>query len=469
MSKNVTVIFIILAIALVSRLIVFFHVYHQDPLRMMAPDSISYERPALALLKTGRYDKSLEQTGKPEVRRTPGYPILIAGVYGVFGQSRPTLMILQIMMSVATIGLLYCVAHRWFGHRAALFAAALLALDPASFLSSQTMLSETPFALVFLLSIGAAIKLIEPGSCKWRWALMCGMALAISAHIRPIAYYMIIPILALAAIAARQTGVDWKRIALHSAVMMIPWLALVGGWQARNWRVAGQADYSYLRNDVMLFYSCAHIAAMRDQVSFAEAQGRIRSQLPDTTGWPDARINQLHYERSLEIIKNHPGLFVRACLTGAVNILMSPVGRPLREYLGMNHEFSPIRELRSSLGQFMRRMADNPGAALLMAGELAFMATLWLGFAAAMGIVMRRQQSLWIIHALLLGMILYMIVMPAGSQTTYRFRVPVMPLLCLYAAIGWNGVWERRYNRWRHGRLDTSTSDNGHSGAAGQE
>jgi 4-amino-4-deoxy-L-arabinose transferase-like glycosyltransferase len=109
-----------LLFALATRLGALGWVYAHDPGRIAYPDSASYENPARAVLQTGRYAPSPEAPARPDVMRTPGYPVLIALVYRLFGPSRAALIIVQILLSVATVGLVYDLGRRTVSRAAGL-------------------------------------------------------------------------------------------------------------------------------------------------------------------------------------------------------------------------------------------------------------------------------------------------------------------------------------------------------------
>jgi hypothetical protein len=53
------------------------------------------------------------------------------------------------------------------------------------------------------------------------------------------------------------------------------------------------------------------------------------------------------------------------------------------------------------------------------------------------------------IHLYLTGLILYLVVISAGPEANYRFRLPLVPLLAIYAATGWDKVAQGAGWGWR--------------------
>src|SRR5687767_6633713 len=85
----------------------------QYPERTFQPDSQSYIQPALSLLKDHAYTY-------PSAIRTPIYPFFIAFSYILFGQTPVGIVVLQFMISIATILLTYLLGTRLMSQNAAI-------------------------------------------------------------------------------------------------------------------------------------------------------------------------------------------------------------------------------------------------------------------------------------------------------------------------------------------------------------
>src|SRR4051794_34583019 len=193
-KSNHPVFWICIAVML-ARLVVLLQIYAIDPQRVVQPDSGTYLGPARALAELGRFSNSPENPQRPEIERTPGYPLFIAASYKLAGEDDRTMLILQVIVSIATIALAAAIARELWGEQAAIAAALILALDPISFLYSQLVLSDGFFAIVFSLHIWTVLRLLRERQRPWPWALASGLTLAAATHVRPIAYYFALPLL----------------------------------------------------------------------------------------------------------------------------------------------------------------------------------------------------------------------------------------------------------------------------------
>ena len=126
-------------------------------------------------------------------------------------------------------------------------AAVLYALDYIALLASQMLLTDSlyVFTLISALSLGVAALLKERGT---RWLLLgFGLLLATATLIRPVSYYLIAPVLVgFVVVFASRFG--WKRALFNGLLVLLPWLLVVGGWQARNYAVVAEVNQRIQRN-----------------------------------------------------------------------------------------------------------------------------------------------------------------------------------------------------------------------------
>ena len=66
-------------------------------------DSVCYERLALNMLQGNGYSLAQASPYDPNSTMVPGYPLFIAGIYAVFGQSPYAVVIIQVILSLALI------------------------------------------------------------------------------------------------------------------------------------------------------------------------------------------------------------------------------------------------------------------------------------------------------------------------------------------------------------------------------
>src|SRR5204862_38937 len=88
------------------------HLPHHD---VIGPHPCTHVSPARACLATRTFSQHPSPASPPEINRTPGYPALIALVYGVAGESPALVAAVGVILSIASAALLAFVARRLFG------------------------------------------------------------------------------------------------------------------------------------------------------------------------------------------------------------------------------------------------------------------------------------------------------------------------------------------------------------------
>ena len=144
--------------ALVARVLLLIYVSPR-PQKLFTPDSFGYDQIALNLLHLGVFSAQTQQPFAPDLKRTPGYPAFVAAVYAFNGRSPEAVVIVQILLAAATVVLVYLLSRQLgLSHRGSLLAAAVLALEPVSAMTSVLLLSETLFAFLLVLSLLAVVR-----------------------------------------------------------------------------------------------------------------------------------------------------------------------------------------------------------------------------------------------------------------------------------------------------------------------
>lgn len=441
-SRNGPLLAALLAFAFAVRLAGFAWAYSKNPDCILEPDSPTYEKPSLALLHAGAFASDPATPGTPEVMRTPGYPAFIAAIYAVFGERRGALIFFQILLSVASVGLLYFVVVAAWGTRAGFLAALLLALDPLSFLYSQMLLSETLFTLSLVLLVCVAAVLLREKTPNAILPIALGICLSFSALVRPIAYYLLAPALLGILLWTKKSRRPWTVVLAQMGLVTLPWLLAVGGWQARNKIATGHAVFSTIQDYNLLFYRGAGIVARRDGISLEDAQAKLTAELADkNVEYP----SELYRSRGLALIRDYPSFFLQNEAAGGLRMLAGPAGGRIRKYFGIESDGGgPMEGLRHlSIREWIRKwLGQHPLQFSLLIFEAAFMILLWGGILASLPRIARDREN-WPLHFVLIGLCLYILILSAGPESYARFRAPLMPFFAVYATLGIESIWKQ--------------------------
>ncbi len=117
----------------------------------------------------------------------PGYPFLLAWTKQIFGTMQ-SVKVLQVILSMISIGMIYEIGRLVAGRRTAQIAALLLALNPTIAWFTNTLWIETVY-IFFSLAAGLGILLAQR-TRRWPFALASGVALGFAVLFRGIATYL---------------------------------------------------------------------------------------------------------------------------------------------------------------------------------------------------------------------------------------------------------------------------------------
>jgi 4-amino-4-deoxy-L-arabinose transferase-like glycosyltransferase len=346
------------------------------------------------------------------LRRPPGYPLFIRGIYDVFGRHYAAVVAIQLVLSVATILLTFLLASFLLGQRHALVAAGLVACDPSSIVFANQLLTETLFAC---LLVAAMLVLVLSVQRHLLWtAAASGVVLGAALLVRPIVELIplvLVPTLVLAGRSER------ARSAALAAAFLAGFLIPAGGWALRNYVTTGQPIISTIDGYNMLQYRA--VGALANSVTTRQlAQHDVLVELAKRTHPGDnaAEVSRAELRAGLTILANHPIGAFKDWSQGEARLLLG----------GSRSETATLLTGKEDRSQSWLRI-------LVALEEIVTVATV-LGAIVGAGLWLlggRRPRELWLV---LLAAV-YLIAISGGHEAYSRFRVPVEPLLALFAAI----------------------------------
>ena len=423
--------------------IIFFQVFHDDPSRMMFRDSPSYVNSARALAAAGTFAVSPERPDIPQIVRTPGYPLFLAACFACFGERFPPVVFAQIAFSLGAVAAAYLLGARLWNRRIGLVAAALLSLDVPSFVFSQFILTETLFTLTLTLAALTGVMALQAARRVCFWLALHGGCLSLAVLIRPIAACLILLVpLLLLYVWRVWLRLTWREIGARLGAFLLPSVLLVGGWQCRNAHIVGEPVISGVQGEYLYFYVGAEMLALRDGISLDAAQQRLFAEeryaaLPPETEPRRMLAFESGWKRKGEaLIRQYPALFAQATLRRMAKTMLIPGEFSLSAYLGATPETSgPINDfLTLPFRQFARKWAQERRWELAgFLGAAAHLGLTYAGVCASCWQLGRRRGGQRALHGLLWLILFYLLAVNGGN---FRFRIPMMPLLSVYAAHG---------------------------------
>jgi len=427
----------ILAGGFALRLIVFLYALG-DPNRFYSPDGREYW--LLAQHFGAAFGNTHSEVFDLGLKRTPGYPALLAAITSLTGDRESVVIFVQVLMSVATIALLYLLVRELCSYRAAVIACAFLAADPISVIMPSYLQPETFFTLVI---VGGTLLLVRAIRTR-SWILLAasGGAFGASVLIRPVALYIWIIVIPLVWLLS--SSLPWRQRLVNSGILLLAFLVPVAGWMVRNERTTGVFVLSTIEGRDLLEFRASYALAFDRGARVADVRHELFDKVNrETQGKNAAEYSRTETSEAIRTLLGHPIGTAVTTAKGTAHLLIGPGRAELFRVVGLKHP--------NHIGG-LRTVVFGIEALLLLA--------LLVG-AAAGGVLSIRQRN-WRVLAIGAGLGGYLIVIASSGAAYSRYRAPAAPYLALLA--GFAGAWlltaVRSYRRVGAPASDVSQHEN---------
>lgn len=430
----------------------------QVPLDTKAVASIGDSREYIALARnlvsSHSFTRDTVPPLRPEIFRTPGYPLLLALPFAVFGPTLVWPLLLQLLLSLVTVLLTRKLAiELGLGSVTSAFAALLVGLSPnLAFLSSK-LISEALFMPLLLVCVlllnhyrltGRTRDLIGTGVCSGLLILT-----------RPIATFfpLLLALYVLFRVHRSSFIVHRSSFRVHPSSFIPPLVLLasasivVAPWVIRNGQKTGRYIISTASEHNIYLYDAATVLASEKSITIPQARDSMMAEAQARFGPIDTTDEATMWQKLSAVARPHffrrPALAAPVWLFGVFADFLNPISvGPLLIHAGSSPAPGSANLLQSSLALLAKGKVTQAfstawrvrvgGAPLFILVVLACAALfnlilIWFGFAS---LFLRRTRSLfW----LLLPILYFTLV--TGTVGDARFRAPIEPLLCLFAAV----------------------------------
>jgi 4-amino-4-deoxy-L-arabinose transferase-like glycosyltransferase len=371
----------------------------------LSGDEVAYDHLAHALIDGRGY---VDVRGEPTSFRPPLYPAFVAAGYALSGGAVQGVRFLQATLDVGTVALTYLTGRWLFGRGPGLLAALLLSVNFATIAATGRIMSETLFTFFLMGTVAATVR--------WLWAMRegrvqavvalgigTGVLLGAGALTRAVFLLYVVP-LVVAGMWTRWGGEPAPdrapsppalRTATVGGILVVPlaFALVLTPWTVRNYRVHGAFVPATTQTGLMLY------------ASYNPPEGVFGFNPKDNVTAAADRLSEPEASAAL----------ARA----AVDAIQASPGKALRlQALKVLYFWVPLDwEMLPLYGAF------NPTYAFMAVWSLSYVA------------LRRRRGSspptwpAWL-------PILYFFGMALLFFGTPRYRLPVEPLLALFAAAG---------------------------------
>jgi 4-amino-4-deoxy-L-arabinose transferase-like glycosyltransferase len=386
-------------------------------------DAFRYDFTARALANGQGY---IHLTGTPTAFWPPGYPVLLATAYVLFGQHVIVAQLLNVLFATGTVWLVYLIGRRLFGHAPALLGAGIVACFPSLIFLTGVTLSETAFTFLALLAIylvimhgqQEALRLDTRASRGHLLLLLsAGLVLGLAALTRGQA--LLLPLVLIP--FWLRAGSGWMRVVQRLGVLAIGMALVVTPWVVRN---AIQLDSPVLiSTNAGVDFWIGHHASAHGDFGPTGGEALVFSHPELNIVAREVRTNSDGFREGLKFALKHP----------AQELVL-----PFKKFFWLY--YNDEEGLRWNEGHDGQQfLTAHVRGSLLALSNVYYYTVLGL---AALGIArwfsLREPGRL-----LLVSLVLYWTLVHMVFFGNPRFHAPVMPLVALLAALAWAGAPRR--------------------------
>jgi len=415
------------------------YIKSQDKQIFYAGDSSGYVQLAKELVETGHFATGRE----PEIKRTPGYPLfLTAGV--ILGKIEVVTIFLQIIISCLTVFIIYKIASKLFNsHTCGLLGALLYSLEPLSIVFSSIILTETLFTFLitgFLLFI---IRYIQDQ--KFGDLVISALLLSASIYVRPVSYYLVIPISVFLLIIGYYKRTMVKRFISQAAAFFLICVLLLGIWHIRNLKVSGYGGFSAIDAVSVYFHHAAAIEAVRDHKSYYQVRKdrgshnreKYFNRHPKQRNWTASERFQFMKKEGLKEIRDNFKIYFIIHIKGMLRILIDPGAIYYLKLLSLYPKQAGL------LGEIVDRGFFAVAISLMKKKPLVFLSNVFFGivliFQLLLAFFALLNKKIFSPACLfMIGIGVYFWIISAYPHSLSRLRHPIMPLICILSSFTLN-------------------------------
>ncbi|MHB2149550.1 ArnT family glycosyltransferase [Calditrichota bacterium LG25] len=435
---NTKGLFLIILLAFVIRLGFFFSLQPWDnevvKKTILVLDAYGYHFLALTLLNNKTFEAF-------DGFRTPGYPIFIAIIYVISSNRVWLVLLIQIFLNIFSILLIYKIVLIFFSRKIALLSALLFAIDIYQSLYSVTLLTDSLFVFLFLLSIFYLYKNIKQKN--FLLIFSSALFLGIATLVRPISY--LFPFIALIFIFLfGNFRLQIKFI--YSLVFSITFLATISPWLIRNYSKYGEAKLSSVTGYNLLFYNVAYTEVYKSGKPIEQVRKDLyrmsSKQGIDTTNIYSLKNSQIYFNIAKQYIKDNFILYCKRHFMGIINMY---AGLSTKHIASIFHLKSKSLSVDQYSGpNIFKRIIDffnsKTKGEIFIAFFLGFylLINYFFAFYAMLLLIRKNRKFLFVIILI----ILYFSAL-TGVVGLTRYRLPIMPFINIFCAVGLFNFYEK--------------------------
>jgi 4-amino-4-deoxy-L-arabinose transferase-like glycosyltransferase len=375
--------------------------------------------------------------GTPEIFRPPGYPLLLLPAVAL--QHVVIIGLLEnFLLAAVSAWLVWTIVTDLFpGSKAASWAVLLYCFEPMGLVYSETLMSEIAFTTLFLLFVWLLMRLFrEPTFAK---LTLSAIALGCATYRRPVPVYLGLWLIPVFFVLLRK--LSWSQRAIRAILFAVMFILTLAPWVIRNAVVADYKAFTSSQDWNLYFMSAAAVQAKLQHRNSSEVMAEwgtttnIEDYLrthPEQREWSEAQIARFWRTEAKSIILPHLLAYAVIHAKGCIRVIFNPGVTEVLRSAGIYPDSN--NPLVSKLDQgFIRAtlwlFQQYPATAILI--PLMVMQLLFY-YSLALSGLRRIPLEVGFLFCMLL---LYFVLVSGFPSAMARYRVPVMPLVCICAGV----------------------------------
>ena len=396
------------------------------------PDSAYYIEVARNMLHG-----SFSVAGIPEIFRTPGYPALLI----------PAIAFHHVVSIALIENFLLCAVSAWFiwkivgellpESNAAFWAVLLYCFEPMGILFSEKIGTETLFTTVLLLFVWIFLRYLrEPG---FQNLILAALILGCATYVRPVTMYQ--PLWLAPVLFFFPRSLPRMQSTVRTGAFLIMFALSLAPWVIRNAVVADYKGFSSTGDSDLYFYCAAAVQAQLEHKNLVQEQNemgynsqqRYLALHPEQRSWSPGQSARFFRVAAKNVLLRNPGTYAALHGRGCLIVMFDPGATELMKIVRLYPEFGGLLSRALTEGLIRTTLwliREYPVSAVLLLLLGAVLAMYYIFAIAGL------RQAPFDAGFVLVALFFYFVLISGLPGAVVRYRVPIMPLVCICAGIG---------------------------------
>jgi len=435
---------LILIFALLIRLVLFLFLepwnsYVINSSFFLVPDTKEYQNLALGLLNNHNFNDY-------NYFRTPGYPLLIAFFYSIFGIKPWIIILFQILISLISIFVTYLLANEMFNKKIGIISAFIFSIEPHSVLHTTIFLADTILILLFLLSAFSLYNSIKKE--KLSLLILSAILLGVSTYFKQITqYYLIIGIILIFVYNKTSILIKTKK----SIIYLIFYFIIISPWMFHNYLKFNHFQFATTQGYNLLMDNVSIVELNIKHKTIKEVRKEFRNIAKNSL---NENSNQFDYSDTyhkiaFEYIKNHPFIYAKYHLSGIKNFFLTLNTHTFMRHFGFVNNENPISLYDNTKNSFFQSVnlffKTKPILEILIGLSIAiYLSIIYILFGFGAYFIFKEKN--YFLLFFIVSIIIYFAIL-SGAIGYARYKLPVIPFYTIVGAYGFNIILNKIKNQ----------------------